>query len=832
MLLLLIGAGWSEASLFSDLLQLSGVYKEGDRRPSPSVSNSAASVSLSNEKLVDEAEEKASDDNAVVFIDIISDRSDSVASNIVPYPSPEVLGFPQIESFATNFQKSIEWRNRKKRSADANAKADAKAEADANAEASAEAEAVAEADAESKADADADSKAGASLLPGHNPHHMIHHAPQVLPHPGQLPPAPGVSAAHLPLFPPLDQPLHIDEHGHIHMMPQSHLPPPPPPAHHASLGLPTPVPHGGHHVTISTPTHHVSHGVLDHGTHHAVHKEHHQVHGHETHAALHHPVHHAQVHHPAPVHHHVPVHHEPVVVAKVVSHKPSGYPKPAYGGSLEEIFGVGSRYHEPEPAYHAPEPAYHAPEPAYHAPEPAYHAPEPAYHAPEPAYHAPEPAYHAPSKPYTPDYSHPTGDYVSPYAKMKGHPFSLEHVFGIEMPLYYQSKYPHMSHMLHHHVQGHDPVPVYVPEPDYNHPVSGYPKPKHGASLEEIFGVATKYGAPKPAYHAPEPAYHAPEPKKEYILPEVKPAYHAPEPAYHAPEPAYHAPEPAYHAPEPAYHAPEPAYHAPKPAYHAPEPAYHAPEPAYHAPEPDYHYMMLMQPPVKHYIAPKKPSYKAPKSGYGYEAPHKGGSLEEIFGLGHHGPSYAAPTPAYAPPAPAYHAPKPSYSPPKLDYLVPKPAYEAPKPAYHPEPAYAPPTPSYKPKSGYGYAPPNDGGSLEDVFGIVKALPDRLYATPRPDYHPTTYKPKMPDYLHKGDPGYVLHYLPYEDYKPHHPESIAHGPPVPHAPGAAHILVPGTHVLPELRMPHPPHIKSLHHGARSKRSPVPGRTTFLFVFKT
>ena len=438
---------------------------------------------------------------------------------------------------------------------------------------------------------------------------------------------------------------------------------------------------------------------------------------------------------------------------------------------------------------------------------------------------------------------------------MKGHPFSLEHVFALEMPLFYKSKYPHMSHMLHHHVQGHEPVPVYVPKPEYDHPVSGYPKPKHGASLEEIFGVATRYHEPAPTYHAPEPAYHAPEPayhappKKEYILPEHKPAYNAPEPAYHAPEPAYHAPEPAYHAPEPAYHEPKPAYHAPEPAYHAPKPAYHAPEPAYHEPKHDYGYMMFMQPPKLGYVVPTKPSYKAPKKGYGYEAPHHGGSLEEIFGLGAGygappAPAYAPPAPAYAPPAPAYHAPKPSYSPPKLDYLVPKPSYEAPKPAYHapepayhapepayhaPEPAYhAPPKPAYKPKSGYGYAPPSHGGSLEDVFGIVKELPDRLYATPRPDYHPTTYKPKMPDYLHHGDPGYTLHYLPYDDYVPHHAESIAHGPPVPHAPGAAHILVPGTHVLPELRMPHPPHVRSMQlHGARVKRSAYPGRNFVL-----
>merc|ERR1712154_390886 len=46
------------------------------------------------------------------------------------------------------------------------------------------------------------------------------------------------------------------------------------------------------------------------------------------------------------------------------------------------------------------------------------------------------------------------------------------------------------------------------------------------------------------------------------------------------------------------------------------------------------------------------------------------------------------------------------------------------------------------------------------------------------------------------DPGYVLHYLPYDNYQPVHPESLAHPAPVPHHPHAAHMLVPGTHVPP------------------------------------
>ena len=514
--------------------------------------------------------------------------------------------------------------------------------------------------------------------------------PHVLPPPHDIPPH-----ADLPLFPPLGTA----------------------PPHHIPHAGPTPVPVNHHHVTISTPTHHVSHGVADHGTHHAVHKEHHQVHHHGHHAAPvvhHHMDHHMSHHHAAPVHHPAPHHHEvhhphqpaavplvmlPPVPAKHYDHPVSGYPKPALGGSLEDIFGLHKpAYHAPEPAYHAPEPAYHAPEPAYHAPEPAYHAPEPAYHAPEPAYHSPEPVYHAPKPaykpagPYKPDYKHPTGDYVSPHAAMAGHPFSLEAVFNLDMPLYYMEKYPHMAHMAHH---GHH---------DVHHVV-----------------------------HHPKPTYHEP-----------KPAYHQPKPAYHEPKPAYHEPKSAYHEPKPAYHVPKPAYHEPKPAYHIPEPAYHEPKPAYHA-----------------------PAYKDPATGYA--KPAHGASLEEIFGV-----------------HTAYHPhPKPDY--------------------HHPEPSYH--------KPAHGYHEPKHG-SLEAVFGLAPTS----YVTPAPHYDvPTTYKPKMPDYLHQHphakslpphhDPGYVLHYLPYDNYKPVHPETLAHPPPVPHHPHAAHMLVPGTHVPP------PPHdIAHVPHG--------------------
>merc|ERR1740123_301314 len=246
-----------------------------------------------------------------------------------------------------------------------------------------------------------------------------------------------------------------------------------------------------------------------------------------------------------------------------------------------------------------------------------------------------------------------------------------------------------MAHMMHHghHVEHHSPV--YHP-PEYKNPASGYAKPAHGASLEEIFGVHT--------------AYH----------PSVPVTVH--KPAYHAPKPAYHAPEPAYHAPEPAYHAPEPAYHAPKPAYE--------PVPVY------------------------KPNYKHPTGDVvSVHANHAGHpfSLEQVFGIGmpgyymkkyphmahmmHHGHHLAHPVDNYVEPKPAYHEPKP--------------AYHEPKPAYHPPKVYD------HPKSGYNK--PAHGASLEEIFGVHTAYhphPKPAYHEPAPAYHPPepAYHPPQPAY--------------------------------------------------------------------------------------
>merc|ERR1719458_2373451 len=215
-------------------------------------------------------------------------------------------------------------------------------------------------------------------------------------------------------------------------------------------------------------------------------------------------------------------------------------------------------------------------------------------------------------------------------------------------------------------------------------------------------------------------------------------------------------------------------------------------------------------------------------------------------------PAYHEPKPAYHAPKPAYHEPKPAYHEPKPAYHEPKPAYHKPKPVYHePAPAYHPPEPAYHPPQP-AYAAPQPK-SLEAIFGLKPN-----YVTPVPHYDiPTTYKPKMPDYVHQhhtkshglpllhhephphpGDPGYVMHYLPYDNYVPMHHETLEHPPPVAHHPGAAHLLVPGTHVLPagdflplpgplSSLPPHPghPEVRSLR-GARRKRSPAPQGQSF------
>merc|ERR550532_3810968 len=170
--------------------------------------------------------------------------------------------------------------------------------------------------------------------------------------------------------------------------------------------------------------------------------------------------------------------------------------------------------------------------------------------------------------------------------------------------------HPAPHHPAPHHLEPHHPhqvaaVPVLMVPPTahashYDHPVSGYPKPAHAGSLEEIFGLH------KPAYHAPEPAYHAPEP-----------AYHAPESAYHAPEPAYHTPEPAYHAPEPAYHAPALKYHGSLDAVFGLTPK------SYVTPAPLYDLPTTYKPKMPDYLTGKNPHAKSlpPPHDPGYVLP-------------------------------------------------------------------------------------------------------------------------------------------------------------------------------------------------------------------
>ena len=86
----------------------------------------------------------------------------------------------------------------------------------------------------------------------------------------------------------------------------------------------------------------------------------------------------------------------------------------------------------------------------------------------------------------------------------------------------------HVVHEPHqpHHVVPHSAKLIKAPAPV--HKFSGYPKPPHGATLEEIFHLkGGKYHAPEPAYHAPEPAYSPPAPAAAYKEPLAE-AYHPP----------------------------------------------------------------------------------------------------------------------------------------------------------------------------------------------------------------------------------------------------------------------------------------------------------------
>ena len=130
------------------------------------------------------------------------------------------------------------------------------------------------------------------------------------------------------------------------------------------------------------------------------------------------------------------------------------------------------------------------------------------------------------------------------------------------------------------------------------------------------------------------------------------------------------------------------------------------------------------------------------------------------------------------------------------------------------------------------YLPPKShGGTLEDVFGISTKYgkpvhpvpPEAAYKEPAPVVHHPAPQPgyqEPPPAYHNS---YSLHYLPYEDYEPYHPESKALKSRVPTLP-AAHLLVQAPH--PHLRphhVPHPhvsvdprPHLPVPHHV--SKRS--------------
>jgi len=370
-----------------------------------------------------------------------------------------------------------------------------------------------------------------------------------------------------------------------------------------------------------------------------------------------------------------------------------GYDPPIKGGSLEEVFGVASKYLSPAKPGYAPEPVYNAPVPAYTPPVPAYSPPVPAYNPPAPAYSPPAPDYVAPNPAYV------------------------------------------------------EPPPAYTPP-------------------------AAVYNPPLPAYNTPPlvPAYTPPVPEPAYVAPPI------PVPAYVAPP----VPEPAYVAP------PEPRYVVtPEPRYVVtPEPIYH-PGPKYVPPEP-----VVVIEPKPSYVEPK-PAYVEPKPLGSYKPPSFKGhpfSMEMVFGLPMHNYymtkySHLLPNSFHGPER-VYDAPVPAPV-----YQVPIPTYKEPLPLPHPEPAYvAPPLVVKKP----GYDLPSHGGSLEDVFGLSTQYGKPSYAppVPPPDYAPPSY---TPEFGHPSHNSYTLHYLPFEDYVPVHPEALAVKAKIPTLPGAAHILVQSPH---------------------------------------
>lgn len=175
----------------------------------------------------------------------------------------------------------------------------------------------------------------------------------------------------------------------------------------------------------------------------------------------------------------------PIVLAQtppvVIAHSNSlfkGYDPPLKGGSLEEIFGVSSKYFTPAKASYAPVPV-----PVGYEPLEVFET-GPRYVA------APFDGY--PSQ-------KPLKSYKPP--NYKGHPFSMEMVFGLPMHNHYMAKYHHLlPESLHVPTIGREyriPPPAYQKSlPGYRDPAlevykkHGYQTPFRGGSLEDIFGLA------------------------------------------------------------------------------------------------------------------------------------------------------------------------------------------------------------------------------------------------------------------------------------------------------------------------------------------------------
>lgn len=143
-----------------------------------------------------------------------------------------------------------------------------------------------------------------------------------------------------------------------------------------------------------------------------------------------------------------------------------GYEAPIKGGSLEEIFGVSSKFYQPPATKttHKLAPSNLNSFEVYESGPKYVPVPLDVYPVNKPLRSYQPPSY-------------------------RGHPFSMEMVFGLPMHDHYMAKY---SHLLPERLHPHQiPIPHYEDAPYRVYKKHGYQIPSRGGSLETIFGLAS-----------------------------------------------------------------------------------------------------------------------------------------------------------------------------------------------------------------------------------------------------------------------------------------------------------------------------------------------------